>query len=94
MGDFTMEFLQLNKGVLLNSDCVSLERKFTVTKKAKLHESSSSRQADSSMLDQLVSGFVPPRELYSHSIDAKMSHGTQEENKHWAKRKDIVEQAL
>lgn len=84
-----MEFLQLNKGILLNSDCVSLEQKFTMTKKAKIHESTPSRQAGSSMLDQLVSGFDSPRELYRHSIDAKMSHGTQEERIHWTKRKDI-----
>lgn len=84
-----MEFLHLNKGILLNSDRVSLEQKFTTTKKAKIHESSPSRLADSSMLDQLVSGFDPPRELYRHTIHAKTSHGTQEESIHWAKRKDI-----
>lgn len=68
-------------------------------KKGNIHESSPSRQGgdrhqtclhpDSSMLDQLVSGFDPPTELYRHSIHAKMSHGTQEESIHWAKRKDI-----
>lgn len=84
-----MEFLQLNKGTLLNFDCVSLEQKFTTTKKAKIHESSPSRQADSPVVDQLVTGFDVPRELNRHSIPAKMAHGTQKESMHWAKRKDI-----
>lgn len=66
-----MEFLQLNKGILLNSDCVSLEQKFTMIKKGNIHESSPSRQGgdrhqtclhpDSSMLDQLVSSFDTPQ---------------------------------
>lgn len=35
MGDFSMEFLQLNKGILLNSDCISLEQKIHYDKESK-----------------------------------------------------------
>lgn len=35
MGDFGVKYLQVNRGILLNFDCISFKQKFSSAKKAK-----------------------------------------------------------